>query len=114
MSRATVYNTLDVLIECDLAAKHQFGRHQARYERAYAYWQHDHLICLDCREILEFCDPRLQNIQDTVAEHLRLRGRPPRADGLRPLPPRGVPEPGRGCRGGLTPAPGSHLPSPSR
>ena len=67
VSRATVYNTLDVLIECDLAVKHQFGQHQARYERAYAYWQHDHLICLDCHEILEFCDPRLQNIQDTVA-----------------------------------------------
>ena len=68
VSRATVYNTLDVLIECDLAARHQFGSTQARYERAYAYWQHDHLICLDCGEILEFCDPRLQNIQDTVAD----------------------------------------------
>lgn len=67
VSRATVYNTLDLLIECDLAVKHQFGQHQARYERAFAYWQHDHLICLDCGEILEFCDPRLQNIHDTVA-----------------------------------------------
>ena len=67
VSRATVYNTLDVLIECDLAVRHQFGGTQARYERAYAYWQHDHLICLDCHEILEFCDPRLQGIQDTVA-----------------------------------------------
>ena len=68
VSRATVYNTLDVLIDCDLAVKHLFGSHQARYERAYAYWQHDHLICLDCGEILEFCDPRLQSIQDTVAD----------------------------------------------
>ena len=68
VSRATVYNTLDLLIACDLAVKHQFGQHQARYERAFAYWQHDHLICLDCGEILEFCDPRLQNIQDTVAD----------------------------------------------
>ena len=48
--------------------RHQFGQHQARYERAYAYWQHDHLICLDCQEILEFCDPRLQSIQETVAD----------------------------------------------
>jgi Fur family ferric uptake transcriptional regulator len=68
LSRATVYNTLDVLIACDLAVRHQFGQQQARYERAYAYWQHDHLICLDCGEILEFCDPRLQSIQDTVAD----------------------------------------------
>ena len=68
VSRATVYNTLDLLIECDLAVRHQFGKQQAKYERAYAYWQHDHLICEDCGEILEFCDPRLQEIQETVAE----------------------------------------------
>lgn len=67
VSRATVYNTLDLLLACDLAVRHQFGQQQARYERAYAYWQHDHLICLDCGEILEFCDPRLQEIQETVA-----------------------------------------------
>jgi Fur family ferric uptake transcriptional regulator len=68
VSRATVYNTLDLLIECDLAVRHQFGQQQAKFERAYAYWQHDHLICVDCGEILEFCDPRLQEIQETVAD----------------------------------------------
>lgn len=68
VSRATVYNTLELLLESDLIVKHQFGQHQAKYERAYAYWQHDHLICQDCGEILEFCDPRLQSIQETVAE----------------------------------------------
>ena len=68
VSRATVYNTLDLLIESDLAIRHQFGGHQAKYERAWAYWQHDHLVCLDCGEILEFCDPRLQAIQETVAD----------------------------------------------
>jgi len=68
VSRATVYNTLDLLIECDLVVRHQFGKQQAKFERAFAYWQHDHLICEDCGEILEFCDPRLQQIQETVAE----------------------------------------------
>ena len=68
VSRATVYNTLDLLLACDLAVRHQFGQQQAKFERAYAYWQHDHLICLDCGEILEFCDPRLQEIQETVAD----------------------------------------------
>lgn len=68
VSRATVYNTLELLIESDLVVKHQFGKTQARYERSFAYWQHDHLLCIDCGEIFEFCDPRLQSIQDTVAE----------------------------------------------
>ena len=67
VSRATVYNTLELLLDCDLVVKHQFGRSQAKYERAYAYWQHDHLLCLDCGAIFEFCDPRLQSIQETVA-----------------------------------------------
>ena len=67
VSRATVYNTLELLLDCDLVVKHQFGRSQAKYERAYAYWQHDHLLCLDCGAIFEFCDPRLQGIQETVA-----------------------------------------------
>ncbi len=68
VSRATVYNTLDLLLECELVVKHQFGKNQAKYERAFSYWQHDHLICLDCNEVLEFCDPRIQSIQEMVAE----------------------------------------------
>jgi Fur family ferric uptake transcriptional regulator len=68
VSRATVYNTLDLLLECDLVVRHQFGKNQAKYERAYSYWQHDHLICLDCNQVMEFCDPRLQSIQEMVAE----------------------------------------------
>jgi Fur family transcriptional regulator, ferric uptake regulator len=68
VSRATVYNTLDLLIECDLVVKHQFGNKQAKYERSFSYWQHDHLICTDCNEIFEFCDPRIQSIQEMVSE----------------------------------------------
>lgn len=67
VSRATVYNTLELLIECDLVVRHQFGKNQAKYERAFSYRQHDHLICLDCNELFEFCDPRLQSIQEMVA-----------------------------------------------
>lgn len=68
VSRATVYNTLELLIECDLVVRHQFGKNQSKYERAYSYWQHDHLICMDCNELFEFCDPRLQSVQEMVAE----------------------------------------------
>jgi Fur family transcriptional regulator, ferric uptake regulator len=67
VSRATVYNTLELLLACDLIVRHQFGGAQAKYERAWAYWQHDHLLCVDCGAIFEFCDPRLQEIQESVA-----------------------------------------------
>ncbi len=68
ISRATVYNTLSLLLECDLVVRHQFGNSQAKYESSYLFRQHDHLICLDCQEIMEFCDPRIQNIQEMVAD----------------------------------------------
>ncbi len=70
VSRATVYNTLDLLIECGLVIKHQFGEQMAIYEKAYHYKQHDHLICTDCKKIFEFCDPRLQRTKDMVSEML--------------------------------------------
>jgi len=66
VSRATVYNTLDLLVECDLVTKHQFGKNLAQYEKSFGYKQHDHLICTDCQKVMEFCDPRIQNIQKTV------------------------------------------------
>lgn len=68
ISRATVYNTLELLVACGLVAKREFGLGQALYERAYQYRQHDHLICLDCDEVLEFCDPRIQNIRQMVGD----------------------------------------------
>lgn len=71
VSRATVYNTLDLLTECDLVIRHQFDRSIAQYEKSFGYRQHDHLICTDCNQVQEFCDPRIQNIQNTVGELLK-------------------------------------------
>jgi Fur family ferric uptake transcriptional regulator len=70
VSRATVYNTLDLLVECDLVSKHQFGSNLAQYEKSYGYKQHDHLICSDCDKVLEFCDPRIYNIQKMMGDLL--------------------------------------------
>jgi Fur family ferric uptake transcriptional regulator len=70
VSRATVYNTLDLLVECDLVTKHQFGKNLAQYEKSYGFKQHDHLICMDCNKVKEFCDPRVQNIQNMVGDFL--------------------------------------------
>lgn len=73
VSRATVYNTLDLLVECDLVTKHQFGKNLAQFEKSYGYKQHDHMICVECGKVYEFCDPRIQNIQNTVAEILQFK-----------------------------------------
>jgi Fur family ferric uptake transcriptional regulator len=68
VSRATVYNTLDLLVSSELVTKHQFGKNHAQYEKSYGFRQHDHIICLDCGKVKEFCDPRLQQIEDTAGD----------------------------------------------
>lgn len=70
VSRATIYNTIDHLMACDLITRHQFGKNMALFEKSYAYKQHDHLICSDCEHVLEFCDPRIQQIQSMMGEIL--------------------------------------------
>lgn len=70
VSRATVYNTLDLLLECNLVRKHQFNSNLAQYEKSFGNKQHDHLICADCGKVVEFCDPRLYHIQTGIAELL--------------------------------------------
>jgi Fur family ferric uptake transcriptional regulator len=70
VSRATVYNTLELLLSCDLITKHQFGKNLAQYEKSYGYKQHDHMICVNCRKVVEFCDPRIHQIQTMMGELL--------------------------------------------
>jgi len=68
VSRATLYNTIELLLECNLVIKHQFGKNIAQFEKAFECKQHDHLICIKCEKVLEFCDPRIQEVEQTVSE----------------------------------------------
>lgn len=53
VSRATLYNTIELLLDCGLVVKHQFGANVSQYERAYGNENHDHMICLSCGEVKE-------------------------------------------------------------
>ena len=69
VSRATLYNTIELLQECSLVRKHQFSNdHQASYEKCYFNNQHDHLIISETGEVIEFCDPRIDTIKKTIEE----------------------------------------------
>lgn len=68
VSRATLYNTIELLLACNLVRKHQFGKNIAQFEKAHASKQHDHVICTDTGEVIEFCDPRIQHIKATIEE----------------------------------------------
>jgi len=53
VSRATLYNTIDLLLDAGLVVKHQFGGSMSKYEKAYGNENHDHLICTTCGEVRE-------------------------------------------------------------
>ena len=68
VSRATLYNTIELLLACNLVRKHQFGKNIAQFEKSHGSKQHDHIVLTDSGELLEFCDPRIQNIKSTIEE----------------------------------------------
>lgn len=70
VSRATIYNTIELLLETKLVIQHSFNKNHALYERAYKYKQHDHLVCNICGKVIEFCDPRIQQIQSSISESM--------------------------------------------
>lgn len=68
VSVATVYRTMKLLSDCGLAHARNFGDGQTRYEAAIGRHHHDHLICTNCGEIVEFENDRIEALQDNVAK----------------------------------------------
>ncbi|OFV80065.1 MAG: hypothetical protein A2Y78_14800 [Acidobacteria bacterium RBG_13_68_16] len=70
VSRATIYRTLDLLVQCGLARKSRLGREHYVYERVTPGKRHDHMVCTGCGRIIEFYDSDLDERQRQVClEH---------------------------------------------
>lgn len=65
---ATVYRTLKLLVECGLANERQFDDTVTRFEVAHHDSHHDHLICLECKRIVEFEDDEIEALQVALAK----------------------------------------------
>ena len=65
---ATVYRTLKLLAECGVAFERRFGDGLTRYELADEHSHHDHLICVECGDIVEFEEPAIEDLQEAVAK----------------------------------------------
>jgi Fur family ferric uptake transcriptional regulator len=73
VSRATLYNTIDLLLACNLIRRHLFGGKQSQFEPAHGYRQHDHFICTECGKVIEFCDPRIEQIKTNLEKQLGVK-----------------------------------------
>ncbi len=70
VSRATVYKTLELLVQCDLVIKRNFGDNLTRYESNFKKQSHDHLICMDCGRIVEFTNPAIKEFPEKISDEL--------------------------------------------
>ncbi len=68
ISRATIYRTLDLLVDSGIVGRVRIGESGYRYERLRAGEHHDHLICNECGRIIEFFEPAIEMLQDEVCE----------------------------------------------
>ncbi|MCY4419539.1 MAG: transcriptional repressor [Cytophagales bacterium] len=73
ISRATLYNTLELLMACRLVLRHQFEEGATQYEPAYGNRQHHHAVCVKCGKIIEFCDPRVGDLDKALEEVFNFR-----------------------------------------
>ncbi len=64
---ATVYRTMKMLTEGGIAKELHFGDGATRYEVADEEAHHDHLICEECGNIIEFEEPLIEELQERVA-----------------------------------------------
>ena len=67
VSRATIYRTMDILVNNGFARKMNLGDGRARYESKVNSPHHDHLVCMDCGLIVEFMDQQIEDLQDEIA-----------------------------------------------
>ena len=65
-SRATVYRTLDLFVECGLVHRHRLGGRGHVYEHVHAGQRHDHLVCSECGRVVEFVSPGIEALQAEI------------------------------------------------
>lgn len=68
ISYTTVYRTMKMLVAGGIAHEHRFGDGFTRYELADEDAHHDHLICTECGQIIEFEEPLIEELQTRIAE----------------------------------------------
>ena len=68
VSKATVYRTIDVLLHHNFIRKLDIGDGAVKYESKLNSPHHDHMICVETGDIIEFVDDRIERIQEEIAK----------------------------------------------
>jgi len=65
---ATVYRTMEVICDAELARKLDFDDGTKHYEHKYKHQHHHHLVCLKCGKIIEITSGKIEEIQRKLAK----------------------------------------------
>ena len=67
VGKATIYRTLNLMVEAGLAREHDFSEGFKRYEHQAGEAQHDHLVCTDCGKVVRFSRSSIDDLQEQIA-----------------------------------------------
>ncbi|MDQ3419648.1 MAG: transcriptional repressor [Acidobacteriota bacterium] len=67
ISRATIYRTLQWMVDAGIARKVDFGEGRFRFEHSYRHPRHFHLICKTCNRSFEFLSSDIETLIEEVA-----------------------------------------------
>lgn len=70
ISKATIYRTLQLLVECGLVVEVDLGDNRRVYEHVFGHAPHDHIVCVDCRKVFEFREADLGRVEREIARKL--------------------------------------------
>lgn len=62
VSRATVYNTVNLLVESGLLVRHKFGERHSQFEHSFSHTRHHHLVCTKCGKVKEVVDTEIDTM----------------------------------------------------
>ncbi len=68
ISKATIYRILSIMVKANLLIENDFGKDYKYYEHIIGHEHHDHIICMDCNRIVEFFEPKIEELQEKIAE----------------------------------------------
>ena len=73
ISKATIYRTLQLLVECGLITEVALEDERRMYEHTYGHEPHDHIVCTDCRKVFEFDGESMLELEQHIAAKLGFR-----------------------------------------
>ena len=73
VGHTTVYRTLKLLTEAGLAREVRFGDNKTYYEHHFNHQHHDHMICTECGQVIEFFSQDIEELQDQMADKFGFR-----------------------------------------